>query len=684
MLLSFFFLFYNEVFYYHVTSWIPSTLLLVILLYFIMRSLKFVFAILCSHTGPPDSTNLIAHSGLDTLDLCSQNVARGAGPGVLKIEERVTKQIYGDLKEEDTSVDIDGVSDDCVKQQSVDIRNEEEQLIFKMMVTGMEFLSATKNEEHVDEDLITDLTVKESHLGRTLEGNRSSSPQVCGSPDEPVNEKKLGIELEEKVSEEQAVKDLHTSDRNLKIFSERQHLLSYKGKKSHPCTECGKVFTMTSSLKYHQRVHTANFKLRQGIQSGKKTFKCSECGAFFMSWSQLKIHQGIHTGLEDRRPSEHPQFLADKEITIGPPGGIEVMVPSGLDTLAQYSWNIDRGAGPGVLRNEEGATEQIYRNVKEEDTPVDIARISEVCVKRMEILSASRHEECADEDLITDLKVKEKDLEWTLEGSLSSSQQMCVSGPVNEKKVGIELQVKASEVQAGEDQHISVELLQMPSERRHLKIKQKPHQCTECGKAFTMASSLKYHQRVHMGEKPYKCTECGKTFTVASRLKYHQGVHKGENKHQCIECGKTFSRATNLKAHKRVHTGEKPFQCTECGKTFRWAKYLRIHHRRHTGEKPYRCKECGKTFIRKANFKLHQGIHTGKKTFQCAECGVFFMWPSQLKIHRRTHTGFEGRRTSKFPQVLADKEVTIGKYFTLYLARKFKTEEEFMSWQWKA
>ncbi|KAI6861937.1 hypothetical protein KC338_g6424 [Hortaea werneckii] len=67
-----------------------------------------------------------------------------------------------------------------------------------------------------------------------------------------------------------------------------------------------------------------------------------------------------------------------------------------------------------------------------------------------------------------------------------------------------------------------------PSSQATFPQSQDPYICQTCNKAFSRPSSLKIHSHSHTGEKPFKCPHagCGKAFSVRSNMKRHErGCH---------------------------------------------------------------------------------------------------------------------------------------------------------------
>ncbi|XP_064801642.1 zinc finger protein 180-like [Oncorhynchus masou masou] len=90
----------------------------------------------------------------------------------------------------------------------------------------------------------------------------------------------------------------------------KKHLQRSTEKISHCCSDCGKRFTSSASIKIHQRIHTGEKSYscgrsftqliilisHQRTHTGEKPYSCGQCGKRFVQSGHLTVHQRTHTG----------------------------------------------------------------------------------------------------------------------------------------------------------------------------------------------------------------------------------------------------------------------------------------------------------------------------------------------------------------------------------------------------
>lgn len=185
-------------------------------------------------------------------------------------------------------------------------------------------------------------------------------------------------------------------------------------------------------------------------------------------------------------------------------------------------------------------------------------------------------------------------------------------------------------------------------------FKTKNHACKLCSKRFARKSSLRVHERVHIGLKLYGCNICEQRFRdqinlVAHREEFHS---KGDNR--CRSCNEQLPNENELRFHELAHEGNHCFVCRTCNMRFILSFDLDQHKCPFADIDIYAgcnkpttlpsqkkqvsrvcCKICNKK-VSKRYIITHEAIvHRKAKLYDCFVCGEAFRTVYSLNKHKR-------------------------------------------------
>ncbi|XP_014467492.1 PREDICTED: zinc finger and SCAN domain-containing protein 2-like [Dinoponera quadriceps] len=430
------------------------------------------------------------------------------------------------------------------------------------------------------------------------------------------------------------------------------HMVCHQVDRPHACRTCGNLFRSKSSLQSHmQQVHQV-----------ERPHKCTVCGSDFQRPSSLSNHMKIHTYIAGRAIQQSGNLPVQETFRKWPEDASDSQNTSQVSSVHSIqNYDVCQVQWPVSSYNFQG----------EQSTVTTMSNQQEKMDALQEFTVMSNGE-------VTQF-------EYTEQNSIGNA--------VGGQQYNLSLNSFD-----GQDGVVKVEALSYNNENRRNFVeieenggKQQQQQpqhytCKHCGVAFSRATALASHEKIHTAKNwnmpieceycdkqfqdgnhlathqttcakkimrnnmeqgvsnnkwsKHACSECGKKFTTKQKMFRHQWIHRKKT-HSCEVCGVLFEKQSELDEHRlSAHLRDAPHTCSECGKSFVSRQGLWEHGRTHVGSPAhFQCDKCLKTFSSRQGYLIHNRTHTGERPYGCKYCWKSFRDGGTLRKHERIHTG---------------------------------------------